>query len=59
MEEIIYKLQIDNGKNCPITIIPLYFRMVFFLSCDHGLDFLHEFILCENSINQAINQSIK
>ena len=27
------------------------FRMVFFLPCDHGLDFCHQLILCENSIN--------
>ena len=26
-----------------------------FLPCDHGLDFLHQ-LLCENSINQSINQ---
>ena len=34
--------------------------MVFFLPCDHGLDFFFfDISLCENSINQSIDQSIK
>ena len=34
------------------TSYVLSFRMVFFLSCDHGLDFLHQLM---TSINQSIN----
>ena len=33
------------------TSYVLSFRMVFFLPCDHGLDFLHN--LCENSTNRS------
>ena len=37
------------------TLYVLSFRMVFFLPCDHGLDFSIS-LLCENSINQSINR---
>ena len=35
-----------------VTSYALSFRMVFFLPCDHGLDF--DISLCENSTNQSI-----
>ena len=38
------------------TSYVLSFRIVFFLPCDNGLDFLHELDLYENSINQSNQQ---
>ena len=37
------------------TSYVLSFRMVFFLPCDHGLDFFLHQLLFENSINRSIN----